>query len=88
MSHDPHWAIRKTFEGDGNPSDAHIDPQQFRDHQSAKFLLHSPRERVEYLERLDSLIGSDDSTLRQRAELLQLRSEMRRTHAQLLALKR
>jgi DnaJ-domain-containing protein 1 len=86
--HDPHWAIKKTHEGDGNPSDAHIDPEQFRQHQSAKFLLQSPRARVQYLEQLDSLIGSDDATLRSRAELLELRREMLRTHNQSLALKR
>jgi hypothetical protein len=82
-----HWAIRKTIAGDGNDPDR-MDPQQFRDHQSAKFLLHSPRERVEYLEQLDNLIGSEDSTLRSRADLLLLRREMHKTHQQLLALKR
>jgi hypothetical protein len=86
--HEPHWVIRKTAEGDGTPRDARIDPEHFRAHQSAKLILHTPRERVLYLEQLDEAIGSDDSTLRSRAELLQLRSEMRKTHEKLLQLKR
>jgi hypothetical protein len=84
---DPHWIIKKTHEGDGNSPD-HIDPQKFRDQQSAKFILHSPRERVEYLEQLSAAIGRDDSTLRSRAELLDLHREMSKTHRQLLQLKR
>jgi hypothetical protein len=87
MSHDPHWIIKKTHEGDGNSSD-HIDPETFRTHQSAKFVLYNARERANCLEQLAAAIGSDDSTLRSRAELLELHREMSRTHRQLLALKR
>jgi hypothetical protein len=87
MSDDPHYIIRKTHEGDGNPSD-HIDPQQFRDQQSAKFLLHTPRERVHYLKQLADAIGRNDSSLKSRAELLDLYREMQTTHRQLIALKR
>jgi hypothetical protein len=85
---DPHWAIKKTHEIDGNSPHQHIDPERFRTHQSAKLLLHSPKERENYLAQLDSLIGDDSATLKSRAELLQLRSEMRRTHEQLLLLRR
>jgi hypothetical protein len=87
MSDDVHWIIKKTHEGDGNDS-AHIDPQKFREHQSAKFLLHTPRERVEYLEQLSQAIGTEGTSLKSRAELLDLHREMSRTHHQLLALKR
>jgi hypothetical protein len=85
---DPHPAIRRTAEGDGNSS-AHIDPARFRTHQSAKFILHSPRERTALLEELAGVIGAaDGTTLRQKSELLELEREMRRTHQQLCALKR
>jgi hypothetical protein len=76
---DPHPAIRRTHEGDGNPS-SHIDPARFRTHQTAKFLLHNPRERVALLEQLTDVIGAaDGTTLKQKAELLELEREMRRT---------
>jgi hypothetical protein len=85
---DPHPIIAKISEGDGISPDRY-DPEQWRTHQSAKFLLHSPRERIEALEQLDDAIGRDDgTTLRRKAGLMQLRAEMRKTHAQLLALKR
>jgi hypothetical protein len=87
MADDVHPAIRRIHEGDGNSPD-HIDPQQFRDQQSAKFLLHTPRERVHFLEQLVDAIGRDYSSLKSRAELLDLHREMSRTHKQLLALKR
>jgi hypothetical protein len=87
MADDVHPIIRRVHEGDGNSPD-HIDPQQFRDQQSAKFLLHSPRERVACLEQLADAIGRDDSSLKSRAELLDLYREMKRTHSQLIALKR
>jgi len=86
--YDPHWAIKKTYEIDGNSPHQHIDPERFRLHQSAKLLVHTPKERENYLAQLDDLIGSDSSTLKSRAELLELRRDMRRTHEQLLALKR
>jgi hypothetical protein len=83
-----HWIIRKTAEGDGNDPN-NVDPEQFRQHQRAKLLLHSPRERVQYLAELDASIGASDGTsLRSKAELMQLRSEIQKTHQQLLALKR
>jgi hypothetical protein len=89
MSKDLHYIIKKTHEGDGNPRGSHIDPERFRQHQSAKFILHTPRERIHYLEQLDEAIGADDgTTLQAKAQLLQLRTEMRRTHEQLVALKR
>ena len=89
MSNDDHYIIQRTHEGDGNPRDAEINPSQFRLHQSAKFILHIPRERQNFLEQLDEAIGADDgTTLKSKAQLLQLRSEMRRTHEQLIALKR
>ena len=86
---DPHWIIKKTAEGDGNDPD-HIDPQQFRDQQSAKFLVRAPRERAVYLDQLAAAIGneSDSSSLKSRGELLDLYRELRQTHRQLLALKR
>ena len=86
--YDPHWAISKTARMDGHSANEPIDPEKFRLMQSAKLTLHSPRERENYLSQLDDLIGDDSATLKSRAELLQLRSDMRRTHEQLLALKR
>jgi hypothetical protein len=87
MADEIHPIIRRVHEGDGNDV-THIDPQRFRDHQSARFLVHSPRERVAYLEQLADAIGRDHSSLKSRAELLDLYREMDRTHKQLLALKR
>jgi hypothetical protein len=88
MSNDPHWIIKKTHQGDGNDPDAHIDPEQYRQHQSARMLLHSPRERMEYLEALSVAIGREDGSLKSRAELLDLHRELSKTHRQLLQLKR
>jgi hypothetical protein len=80
--------IKKIHQGDGNSPDRY-DPEAFRTHQSAKLLLCSPRERIEILDQLDSAIGSEGgSSLRSKAGLMQLRSELARTHRQLLALKR
>jgi hypothetical protein len=88
VSDDPHYIIRKTAEGDGNDPAARIDPEQFRQHQAAKLLLHSPRERVEFLGQLEAAIGTEGTSLKSRAELLDLYREMDKTHRQLLALKR
>jgi hypothetical protein len=83
-----HWIIKKTHEGDGNDPDS-VDPEAFRQHQQAKLLLYGPRDRVQYLAELDASIGAaDGSSLRSKAELMQLRSEMQKMHQQLLALKR
>jgi hypothetical protein len=84
---DPHPIIKRIHEGDGNSPD-HIDPEQFRTQQSAKFILHTPRERIQFLEQLSAAIGEDGTSLKSRAELLDLHREMSRTHKQLLALKR
>jgi hypothetical protein len=62
MTDDVHPIIKRVHEGDGNDP-THIDPEQFRTHQSAKFLVHGPRERVQYLEQLADAIGRDDSSL-------------------------
>jgi hypothetical protein len=74
---------------DGNNPNEHIDPEKFRLMQSAKLVLHTPRERANYIQQLDEAIGADDGTsLKSKAELVQLRQDMARTDAQLRALKR
>jgi hypothetical protein len=88
MSNDPHFIIKKLHESDGNDPDAPIDPEAFRQHQNAKLLLAGPRERVEYLEQLSRSIGTEGTSLKSRAELLELYRENSKTHRQLLALKR
>jgi hypothetical protein len=87
MADDPHPIIKMIHEGDGNDP-SHIDPEQFRQHQSAKLVLAGPRERVEYLKQLEASIGTEGTSLKSRAELLDLYREMDKTHRQLLALKR
>jgi hypothetical protein len=80
--------IKRIHEGNGGTSDSY-DPAQFRTHEQAKLLLCSPRERVEILDRLASAIGTEGGdSLRSKAELMQLRSELALTHRQLLQLKR
>jgi hypothetical protein len=87
MADDIHPIIKKTAAGDGNDPDR-IDPEAFRTHQSAKFVLHGPRERVQYLEQLADVIGMEGTSLKSRAELLDLYRSMDKTHRQLLSLKR
>jgi hypothetical protein len=89
MPQDPHPLIKRVHEADGNPRDAHIDPEQFRTHQSAKFALITPRKRVYHLSELENAMAAQDgTTLKSKAQLLQLHRELRRTHEQLLAMKR
>jgi hypothetical protein len=89
MANDPNPIIKKMHEPDGNSPDEHIDPQGFRNHQSAKMLLASPRERASYLEQIAAVLADDrNGSLKSRAELFDLHRELSRTHQQLLALKR
>jgi hypothetical protein len=89
MSNEAHWLIKGLHESNGNSPDEHIDPSQLKQHESAKMVLHSPRERMDYLNQLAAAIGKDDGTsLKSRAELVDLHRELSRTHKQLLQLKR
>jgi hypothetical protein len=86
---EPNPIIKKMHEIDGNPPGERIDPEQFRNHQSAKMLLAKPGERAAFIEQIAATIADDrNGSLKSRAELLELYRDARRTHAQLLALKR
>jgi hypothetical protein len=87
MANDPHPIIKMMAEGDGLDPDR-VDPEQFRFHQNAKLLLAGPRERVDYLKQLEASIGDEGTSLKSRAELLNLYRDQQRVHNQLLALKR
>ena len=47
-------------------------------------LLHPPENRVKALMDLDAAISAQDGSLRQQSELVRLRRELGRTHAQML----
>ena len=82
-----HPKIKEQMALDGYSDD--VDPETFSELQRVKFLLSQPADRVAAIQNLDSLIAQpDDSTLRAKSELLNLRRKLSLTHEQMLKARR
>jgi hypothetical protein len=78
---DPHPLIKWQATHDGWGEGEEIHPEAFSLFHRAKSVLQSPQERMQVLRNLDSIIGADDGTsLRSKAELLNIRRGLAQTH--------
>ena len=78
-----HKLIEEQYEIDGF-QDA-PDSQTFAAHQNAKFVLSSPQDRISALQHMDKLIAQDDGTsLKEKAELWNLKRGLSQTHQAML----
>ena len=88
MSKDPHPSIKHQALLDGWSQNADIDPDHFATYQQFKMVLHDPTSRMNALNQIDEQIGNENTTLRQRSQLLDLRRRLSVTHEQLLKARR
>ena len=85
MSKDPHKLIQDQATHDGWPEGEYVSPEAFSMFQQVKSIFQSPQERAQQLRALDEIIGMEDGTsLRSKAELLNVRRSLSHTHRGLL----
>jgi hypothetical protein len=85
MSHNIHPKLREQALEDGWSQDADIDVGAFAQVHQARMALMGPGDRMRILGRVDAAIGESDGTsLRSKADLLQLRRSLSHTHERLL----
>jgi hypothetical protein len=83
MSEDPHPKIKEQAAYDGHLEAKHgpLRNDEFTVLQQYKMMLHPPENRVEALRKVDDAIAQSDGTsLRSKAQLLNLRRELSKTH--------
>jgi hypothetical protein len=83
-----HPALRHAANMDGFSENADIDPETIAYCNSAKMIFLPPARRMEALNQLDTEIGREDATLRQRSQLVTVRRQLSQVHERLLKARR
>jgi hypothetical protein len=82
---DVHYLIKEQAELDGWNKSADINTEAFTVYQQYKMVLNRPEARVKALRDIDAAIGADDgSSLRSKADLFELRRQLKKSHEALL----
>jgi hypothetical protein len=85
MSRDLHPKIIEQAREDGWSQDADVDLGRFTELHQAHMVLMGPADRMRILNRVTDAIGADDGTsIKSKADLLELRRSLSRTHEALL----
>jgi hypothetical protein len=85
MAHDLHKKILEQAREDGWSEHADINLDDFARLQQAKFFVNEPAQRMRALQAIDAAIGEQDgSSIRSKADLLQLRRSLSATHEAML----